>query len=445
MASKNKNLAELLDANGDVLLSNLDNVVIPSVGPTEVSDQPNTSTGGFSLPAGTTAQRPGTPDTGETRYNSDSGSIEFYDGVTWVATNLIPTIDSISGTIYDGLATDLTLSLTNATDSIDVLFKEGATTIATVNDVSVTSGSATVTVPAAVYGQTAGDTITIIVNNADGTPSSNSQTKTVSGVPSGGSISNSGSYRIHYFGTTDNFVVPSGLTLSNVEYIVVAGGGGGGGGYTSAAGDVGGGGGAGGYRSSVTGESSGRGSSPESKMTISAGTYQAVVGAGGLGAAVDGANGGNSSFNGITSIGGGSGGFSTWRYVNVYGGTGTNYGAYSGGAGGCGGGGASNGIAGTGTSGQGYDGGGNPSGGLSTAGAGGGAGSAGADQVNNSGGGSGVTSSISGSSYTYSSGGNAASANSGTNSGDGGGGSTADASNNGNGADGVVIIRYVLP
>jgi len=89
MASKNKNLAELLDANGDVLLSNLDNV---SVTPTAVSDQTNTSTGGFSLPAGTKAQRPGSPDTGETRYNSDSGSVEFYDGTTWIATNLIPSL-----------------------------------------------------------------------------------------------------------------------------------------------------------------------------------------------------------------------------------------------------------------------------------------------------------------------------------------------------------------
>ena len=82
MADSNaKKLAQLLDGNGDVLLDNLDNV---SVTPTAVSDQANTSTGGFSLPAGTTAQRPGTPDTGETRFNSTTGSVEFYDGTAWI-------------------------------------------------------------------------------------------------------------------------------------------------------------------------------------------------------------------------------------------------------------------------------------------------------------------------------------------------------------------------
>jgi len=79
MASKNKNLAELLDANGDVLLSNLDNV---SVTPTAVSDQDNTSTGQFVLPEGTTAQRPVTSYSGAQRYNTDLGVMEYYDGST---------------------------------------------------------------------------------------------------------------------------------------------------------------------------------------------------------------------------------------------------------------------------------------------------------------------------------------------------------------------------
>ena len=55
MASKSKIIAELFEADGDIIASALDNVV---VSPTAVSDKPNTSTGGFTVPAGTTAQRP---------------------------------------------------------------------------------------------------------------------------------------------------------------------------------------------------------------------------------------------------------------------------------------------------------------------------------------------------------------------------------------------------
>jgi len=336
MASKNKNLAELLDANGDVLLSNLDNV---SVTPTAVSDQPNTSTGGFSLPAGTTAQRPGTPDTGETRFNSTTGSVEFYDGVTWIATNLIPTVDSISGTIYDGLSSDLTLSLTNATDSIDVVFSESGSEIARVSDVSVSSNSATVTVPSAVYGQTVGDTIAISVSNQDGTPSSNAPTKTVVGLPTGGTVTTSGDYRIHTFTSSGNFIVPSGFSTT-AETLIVAGGGGGG--LHS-----GGGGGAGGllYYGAETPKTPNG-----AAISITAQTYSIVVGGPGASSggnyqavAGNGGNGGDSSALGQTAIGGGGGA------------SGGNPAAA--GNGGSGGGGGRSIAAGTGTAGQGNDGG----------------------------------------------------------------------------------------
>jgi hypothetical protein len=52
--------------------------------PTAVSDQANTSTGYFDLPAGTTAQRPGSPNTGMIRYNTTTSSYEAYDGTNWV-------------------------------------------------------------------------------------------------------------------------------------------------------------------------------------------------------------------------------------------------------------------------------------------------------------------------------------------------------------------------
>jgi len=37
------------------------------------------------FPAGTQAQRPGTPAVGMVRYNTDDGQFEFYDGTEWKA------------------------------------------------------------------------------------------------------------------------------------------------------------------------------------------------------------------------------------------------------------------------------------------------------------------------------------------------------------------------
>lgn len=55
--------------------------------PTAVSDQANTSTGYFGLPAGTTAQRPGSPAAGFTRFNTTTQYVEYYDGAAWWQTN----------------------------------------------------------------------------------------------------------------------------------------------------------------------------------------------------------------------------------------------------------------------------------------------------------------------------------------------------------------------
>ena len=37
------------------------------------------------FPAGTTAERPDTPDAGMIRFNTDEGHFEFYDGTEWKA------------------------------------------------------------------------------------------------------------------------------------------------------------------------------------------------------------------------------------------------------------------------------------------------------------------------------------------------------------------------
>lgn len=217
-----------------------------------------------------------------------------------------------------------------------------------------------------------------------------------------------------------------------VEYLVVAGGGGG---------SIGGGGGGGGYRSSVSGESSGRGASAESVLTVGSGiSYTVTVGAAGTGA-YPGTNGGNSVFGSITSLGGGGGG------------TGAGL------SGGCGGGARgdnqSSDVGGAGTTGQGYNGGDAPA--NATFQAGGGGGGAGSVGGTSSGstpgaGGSGVSSSITGSAVTRSQGGGgctlsstevyasptgAGSANTGR-----GGGAGRNSGIGFNGGSGIVIIRY---
>ena len=450
MASKNKNLAELLDANGDVLLSNLDNV---SVTPTAVSDQDNTSTGQFVLPEGTTAQRPVTSYTGAQRFNTDLNVMEYYNGTGWFKISAeLAVLDSVTGNIYAGivgsdltlagggfLSKDVTVNFTQSSDGID-------------EDVVVTASSdtsATVTVPAAVYNNvTAGNVVTITVTNDDGQTSSG-VSKTAIAAPSGGTITTSGDYRIHTFTSTGNFT----NTIANLstEYLIVAGGGGGGS-------DAGGGGGAGGMRTGTT-------------TLTSTGTFTATVAAGGAAGgggsgptcpANDSNNGGNSSFNSITSTGGGKGGMGESRHPCSAGG--------NGGSGGGGGGtypaNDNQGSGGSGTSGQGNNGAaGRPQ--PETGGGGGGAGGAAVFET----GGNGSASSITGSSVTYAGGGGGGGwsssaygtgaggsggggdgggtvgtasdgpgANGTANTGGGGGGGSQNSG--GNGGSGIVIVRY---
>jgi len=61
-----------------------DKPTITTVSPSAVSDQNNTSTGYFDIPAGTTVQRPGTAPTGATRLNTTTNYVEMYNGTSWV-------------------------------------------------------------------------------------------------------------------------------------------------------------------------------------------------------------------------------------------------------------------------------------------------------------------------------------------------------------------------
>jgi hypothetical protein len=263
-------------------------------------------------------------------------------------------------------------------------------------------------------------------------------------LPSGGTITTDGDYKVHTFNSSGTFAITHLSTIigSAVEYLVIAGGGCGGR-------HRGGGGGAGGYRTA-------------SGLSVTAQSYTVTVGGGG---AVNGIKGGSDSiFDSITSVGGGPGGHnSAWE-------AGT---ALDGGSGGGGHGGA--GVAGSGTSGQGNAGGVGYNGGAGdqNGGGGGGASAVGAAGVTNASGGggnggNGSASSITGSSVTRSGGGGGTShgggstarggsggggngyttadnGSAGTANTGGGGGSSGSGSATGygwNGGSGVVIIRY---
>lgn len=61
----------------------LANAALPKTGGTISGNVDNSATGYFDLPAGTTAQRPGSPNTGMIRYNTDLSQFEGYSGSAW--------------------------------------------------------------------------------------------------------------------------------------------------------------------------------------------------------------------------------------------------------------------------------------------------------------------------------------------------------------------------
>src|SRR5210317_1213790 len=306
-----------------------------TVSSTQVSDDSNTSTGALDLPVGTTAQRPGSPTSGNIRYNTDIQSTEIYDGTAWGKVSpLTPTLTSVTGNIINANSTTLTLAGTNFLTSnlvVGCTPSGGSETTVTVTPTSQTE--ATVSVPAAIYGETASTVIAITVTNTDN-KTSNSSSKTVIDAPSGGdSITTVGDYKVHTFLSSSTFT----NTIANlsVDYLIVGGGGGG-------MGWSGGGGGAGGLRTSF-GSTSGRGASAESSQTLSTTSYSIVVGGPGAAGAASSSgvagDGDDSSAYGVVASGGGGG---------AAGGT-------AGGSGGVGGG-TTTGTIGSGTTGQGYDG-----------------------------------------------------------------------------------------
>ncbi len=379
-------------------------------------------------------------------FNATTQTLEFYTGNTWVATNLIPTINSVTGQILNTVATNIVLNVSNNTDTVSVKYSNNSTSavIATVANQSVSGSNVTTSVPAAVYNSSSGTVVKIELVNSDGTISLNAVTLTVTALPTGGTKTTAGGYTYHTFTSSGDFV--NTIASLSTEFLLVAGGGGGG------SGDNGGGGGSGG----------GAGGAIDGTATLGVATYPVVIGAGGQGGQRNqgqvGANGSNSTFNGNTSIGGGRGVDDGQDIV-------------AGQSGGSGGGGFRAGTGGAGTSGQGNAGG-NGGGNSGGGGGGGGKGSAGGNAGNTGGnGGSGINWKSLGSSYAGGGGGGGSNSGGGGSGSAGGGNGTASGttSNNSdhanantgsggggtggnsgsfyigsNGASGIAIIRYQL-
>ena len=371
---------------------------------------------------------PSSPQEGDLWYDTTNDVLKVYDNTSSnfvKIAKITPTLDSISGTILNATAGNLTLTGTGFLGSgLIVSFTPSGGSASTVTVTPSNDTTATVAVPSAIYGQSTNTVIAIKVTNSD-VKSSGNINKTVTTLPTGGTISTISGYRIHTFNSSADFVTYDTKTL---EYLIVAGGGGGGW-------DVGGGGGAGGM---LTGS-----------VSKSAGTYSIVIGAGAAGNPNNSTqnSGNNTTALSLTAIGGGGAG----NWVTGGNSNGTNNGADGGSGGGAGGWDQSR-TGGNGTASQGNDGGDATT--ASTGRTGGGGGGAGGDGANDStasyvAGGSGLASSITGSSVTYAEGGKGGNdlayseqENGRINKGDGGDGAGGGPSSAG--GSGVVIVRYTI-
>jgi len=116
---------------------------IPPATITEVSDQTNTSTGYLDIPSGTTAQRPGSPDSGVMRFNTTTTKIEIFSNGVWLDLDTPPLISSVG---YPGSATaadptggeTITIHGSNFSTPTVIKFRDTSTGVTTVFTGAVT-------------------------------------------------------------------------------------------------------------------------------------------------------------------------------------------------------------------------------------------------------------------------------------------------------------------
>ena len=448
--TKARNIADLLDANGDVKSASLDNV--PAVDLTSLSASnltsgtiPNAriSLDANEIPSLDTAKIT-TGTLASARIDNTSlanvTALPFSAGTDWQSSIVTAsTLTAVAGNGYwiDTTSNACTITLPASASVGDTIefsdyLRTWGTNSITINQNSLNFQGATT--PNPTY-NTNGQSVRIVYSGAtQGWIPTVDDDVTNEGVKAeGGTMSTSGLYTIHTFTSSGTFTANLSLT---VDYLVVAGGGGGGINH-------GGGGGAGGFRT-ATG------------FSVAPTAYAITVGAGGAGntggTPTKGSEGQDSVFSTITSIGGGGGGASLVTAGN----------------GGSGGGAGYSNSPGTGTAGQGNNGG-NDSTSAPNYGTGGGGG---ASAVGGNGsstvagnGGAGTANSYSGSAVTYAGGGGGGSYDGGTpgsggagGGGDGysmsgtatagtantgGGGGGAYSTTSGAGGSGIVIIRYL--
>lgn len=295
---------------------------------------------GIEIPAGSSAERGGSPALGTLRYNSDTGLAEFYTPTGWAGVDAPPVVSNVTGTINENTNSTITITGTG--------FKNGALVIIagagvsgverTLTTTFVNSTSLTAATNATAVNYVGGASFNVKVLNPSGLTgelvaagaidrdpvfsTAAGSLGSYAGPATGGTVteySRSGTtYRVHTFYDSGTFTLN---TTTNCDIMLVGGGGGGHGGFQSPAG---GGGGAGGlvyYKA----------------RSMSSGSYTVTVGAqgnGGFGDTNGGAYvaptaGGNTSFTGLTTaVGGGRGGGyeSTPSTTGGSGGGGNNWG-----------------------------------------------------------------------------------------------------------------------
>ncbi len=145
-------------------------------------DTATTSTGYFDLPAGTTAQRPGSPATGMLRLNTDNDALEHYADGTWVPfAGASPTISGISPTTAAETNTSIQITGTNFQAGTTVKFVGNTGTLYTPGTVTfVSSAEMSATTPALPVAQEPYD---VRVTNPSGASTTLVDVLDVGGVP----------------------------------------------------------------------------------------------------------------------------------------------------------------------------------------------------------------------------------------------------------------------